>query len=952
MSLRWRSAISFVLAMAINASPALAAAAAADWPVSTGLVVAEVVTGGDKGTDEYLELFNAGDSDVQLGGLEVVYATASGKTVTRKRTWADRLMPPGTYLLVAHEDGAHAGVADHTYGGGLSAAGGSVVVRYVDGPIVDSLSWGSAASGFVEGTPGAAPAAGASLERRPGGDAGHGRDSNDNAADTRINPAPVPQGSSPAPTPDPTQKPTPMPTPQPTPKPTPKPTSKPTAQPTPVATPDPTPGLTASPSPPPTASPTLTPSPMPTFAATPVPTVMPTPEPTAAPTPVPTVMPTIPPTAKPTASPHPSTEPSATPSPSPALPVADARTRPIGTTVHVSGTVTVQAGRILGDRTIAVQDGSGGIVIRLPASGGGATLERGSIVAVSGQLAGPYGNLELRPARWADVVVIGAGGVPEAVKLDSAGIGEDREGQLASFTGTVISIDRRSSGALSITARDDKGEGLVYAHAEIGLDRALFERGDRIRVTGIVGQRASRSGAADGHRLWPRGRADIDVLGSEPGATPPSGGDPGDSPGKGRPKRVLIKNATPGRTVTIVGVVTSKAGFIDSEGRRVTVQDKSGAILVRYPAGIKPDAIGRTIRASGEVGTWFGTVQLEADDKPRVKGRGRVRATPLRRAPTEADEWRLVSVRIGVSDVERSGETWRAEVALAGGGRLPIVGLAGSGLEPDLLEPGREAWVTGIVRRAYPTASDQRFAVAPRSRADIRLGRLVVEDAADEVLGPDGGDSAGDSPALGVDDDGAVMATLGTLSQLNDRLVRVGGRLERVSERLLTLDDGTASGSVRLTDGMDAIEPVLRVGEVLNVTGRVRRRGRTAHEVVVESAADVRRAVSVSRPSTTRVSGALAGQVQGVGAIPTVGPVTDEEGGAAAGAGIDSLPLMLFAALVGAASLCFGAVGFLHWRARRRGAVGTPAGVSHGPEAAPQMRAAAWPGSDSDGAAP
>jgi hypothetical protein len=590
--------------------------------------------------------------------------------------------------------------------------------------------------------------------------------------------------------------------------------------------------------------------------------------------------------------------------------------------------VTAQAGRILGDRTIAVQDDSGGIAVRLPTEGSAVTLERGAIVDITGELAAPYGNLELRPAQWSDVLLLGAGGLPEPVKLDSAGIREDREGQLATISGTIVTIDRRTSGALSITAQDDLGEMLVYAHAEIGLDRALFERGDRIRAIGIVGQRASRSVADDGHRVWPRGRADIDILGSEPGATPPGDG-PDDSPGKTGPKRVLIKNATPGRTVTIAGVVTSEAGFIDSEGRRVTVQDKSGAILVRYPAGIKPDAVGRTIRASGEVGTWFSSVQLEADDRPRAKGRGRTQATLLRRPPTETDEWRLVSVRVQVLDVERSGETWRAEAALAGGGHLPIVGLAGSHITADMLEPGREALITGIVRRAYPTASDQRFAVAPRSREDVRLGRLVVEDASAEVLGPDGDSDASGGSASGGSDDDAVLATFATLPQLDDRVVRVGGRLERIAGRLLTLDDGTASGDVRLSDSVAAIEPELRIGEVLNVTGRVQRRGRRgAHEVVVESAADVRRAVSVSRPSAMLLAGTVAGQISDEGAIPTVGPMTDENGVAIDGAAGDLLPLILFGVLVGAAAACFAAVGYLHVRGRRAAGDSGPAGTS------------------------
>ena len=63
------------------ASEALAEVA---WPPSSGLLVAEVVTGGTSASDEYIELTNASSTPVDLAGLEVVYVTSSGATVTRK----------------------------------------------------------------------------------------------------------------------------------------------------------------------------------------------------------------------------------------------------------------------------------------------------------------------------------------------------------------------------------------------------------------------------------------------------------------------------------------------------------------------------------------------------------------------------------------------------------------------------------------------------------------------------------------------------------------------------------------------------------------------------------------------------------------------------------------------------------------------------------------------------
>jgi len=911
MPRRWRSILSLLMAVSLllPATPLLGATVT--WPPSPDVVVGEIVTGGTTSSDEYIELYNGGDQSVQLGGLELVYASASGKTVTRKRTWSDRRLGSGERLLLANIDGDHAGLADHTYSGGLSATGGSVVLRVVGGDVIDSLSWGSATSAFVEGSPGAAPKAGSSLERKPGGTAGNTRDTNDNAADTVLNTAPVPEGSTPTPppTPKPTPKPTAAPTPVPTLKPTPKPTAAPTLEPTPTPTLQPTPRPTPDP------TPQLTPEPP-----------SPTPEATAVPTPSPTALPTAPPTPKPTAAPTSPPTPTPTPEVPPSVPIGEARRRGVGAEAVVTGTVTVQPGRILGDRTFVIQDDSGGIAVRLPVGYAPDRLSRGAIVQVDGILADPYGNLELRPARAADISPIGSGGLPDPRPLDASGFSETSEGLLATVTATLTDIDRYSSGAVSLTVSGKKGSTRVYVFGPIGLDRESLSRGQRIRATGIVGQRASRSGAADGHRLWPRGAADLVVISGGPDATKPPGGAPGREPRATNPPRVSIADATPGRTVTIVGVVTSRPGFVDSEGRRVTVADRTGAILVRYPAESMPAEVGRKIRATGEVGTWYDAPQLAAEVKPRVRGRGPVEPTVLRRPPTEAQEWRLVKVAVRITDIERSGDTWRAEAMLGSGEELPIVGLAGAGIEPELLEPGRAARITGIVRRAHPSASDQRFAVAPRSRRDIKLGDLASERAdeegdhddesatAFEVAGGDGSDQG---------QPGVLSATLSSLETLDDRLVRVGGRVEAIAQRRVTLDDGTAQGIVRFADAVDPIEPRLRVGEVINATGRVKRRASGRPEVVVEAAADVRRAGALGSGAAQDTSTDRSMPLSASLVVP-VGEPQPPNVPLRVGAKPIPLALMAVAGLVIVAIILLSSAALLAWRSRASSSAPTP----------------------------
>ena len=244
----------------LEPAPVPVPVAAIGWPSSAGLVVAEIVTGGTSASDEYVEVANAGGTPMDLAGHELAYVTASGATVTRKAGWTSPLvLEPGRHVLVANGLGIHAATADATYSGGLAATGGAIVLRRTDGTVVDAVGWGDATNGFVEGSAAPAPAAGGSIERRPGGDGGNTTDTNDNGADWVVNAAPVPQALADPPVPAPTPSPSPTPGSTPTPSPAPAPTPTPTSSATP--TPSPTPTPTPSPTPTPTPSPTPTPEP-------------------------------------------------------------------------------------------------------------------------------------------------------------------------------------------------------------------------------------------------------------------------------------------------------------------------------------------------------------------------------------------------------------------------------------------------------------------------------------------------------------------------------------------------------------------------------------------------------------------------------------------------------------------------------------------------------------------
>ncbi|HYM84605.1 MAG TPA: lamin tail domain-containing protein, partial [Candidatus Dormibacteraeota bacterium] len=215
---------------------ALDPAAAVSWPVSTDLLLAEVVTGGASASDEWIEITNAGSAPRDLAGLEVVYVTSSGATVTRKATWAtSKVIEPGRHLLLANASGVYASLADATYSGGLAATGGALVLRPVGGSPIDAVGWGDATNAFVEGSAAPAPPAGSSIERRPGGAGGNTVDTNDGKADWLLDPAPVPQPLSAPPAPAPSPSVEPSTSPEPSARPEPSPSPDPSPVPTPIA---------------------------------------------------------------------------------------------------------------------------------------------------------------------------------------------------------------------------------------------------------------------------------------------------------------------------------------------------------------------------------------------------------------------------------------------------------------------------------------------------------------------------------------------------------------------------------------------------------------------------------------------------------------------------------------------------------------------------------------------
>ena len=372
----------------------------------------------------------------------------------------------------------------------------------------------------------------------------------------------------------------------------------------------------------------------------------------------------------------------------------------------------------------------------------------------------------------------------------------------------------------------------------------------------------------------------------------------------------------------------------------MTIELRGAAILLRLPEMRRRLRSAREFDVSGEVGTYYGAPQLAAGDPPQRKRGGSAAPTILRRAPGASDEWRLVRVTVRIENVAKSGDTWRAEASLGAGGSLPIAGLAASGIPSSALVEGRSATITGIVKRAYPTASDQRFAIAPRSGADIKLGAEPKpsgspDDAQDPAgssntpppwstdpsgepwLGGSGDPSANGSndprqPPLGA---GAgaepVDTTVDGLPALVGSRVRVAGRVQSPSSDGFSLVDATGEIGVRmLTPG--SLDPLrLLPDEIVNVAGWDSQRDVGDLEIVVVAPQDVVRGPRLR-------AGSAVAALRPTEAAPSLLPESQQPSATATGP--SALAMVALAALVGAMVVAAGlaVVAYRAWRRRRR----------------------------------
>jgi uncharacterized protein YdeI (BOF family) len=822
------SAALVVLVMAVSiaglgGSPVSAAVVA--WPPST-LVVSEVQTGGASASDEFVEVANQGIATADLLGLEVVYATSSGSTITRKATWTTPApLAPGQRILVVNAAGSYAAIGDSSYSGGFAAAGGAVALRVVGGSVIDAIAWGDATNGFVEGSAAPAPASGSSLERRPGGLAGNATDTNDNAADWFMQVAPSPQGLGAPPIPNP--------------GPTPTPTTSPTATPTPAATASPTgtPAATASPTavPTPTTSPSATPSPTSTASPTPDPTSSPTSPPTPAPTPAPTA----PPTPSPTPVPTPST-----------ISIADARNRADGAVITIEGVLTTALGAVEGGRGSFIQDDTGGIALYLDAVAV-ATWPAGTTVRVDGEVASRFGQRTLRMAE-SDLLRKADSPLPSALPIDTGAAGETDEGRRVAVKGTVTASPDALTDGLGVTIDDGSGP-LRLVIGPTALAGRTIKTGMDLNVAGPLGQRDSSGTGVAGYRVHVTLLGELEVVepapspspSPEPSATPtvtPSAAAPTPTP-TSTPSSSAAATATPssvpnptttptsaptpvsiaaaramtvGTRVTTTGVVVAEAGRVGSPSL-IAIADPTGGLIVHGAADGGQYARGTSLVVTGKLAAPYGQLEIKPGTTDvRVLGSGALPAPlPLdATALDEGDEGRLVTAsgRLDAKPVRSSSGDITFVLVREGEASIKVFADASAGITATSLTVGTTFRVTGVVgQRASKSGALDGYRICIRDTGDL------VRMSAAPTATPRASSGASGTPSTSM-----TSVTIAAALRIDDRDVRIEGTVTAPA----TLLDATGRRAV-VQDASAGVELLLPTGTAAPPVGtRVRATGR------------------------------------------------------------------------------------------------------------------------------
>jgi uncharacterized repeat protein (TIGR01451 family) len=156
------------------------------------VLISEFRTRGSAGaTDEFIEIYNPTSSTVTIGGLKIRASNNAGTISDRVTITAGTTLGSGCHYLLANSSSSgYSGsvAANQTYTTGIADDGGIAITRADGTTIIDQVGM-SSGSAYKEGatlTP-LSTSVEQSYERKPGGAAGNGTDTGNNANDFFLN---------------------------------------------------------------------------------------------------------------------------------------------------------------------------------------------------------------------------------------------------------------------------------------------------------------------------------------------------------------------------------------------------------------------------------------------------------------------------------------------------------------------------------------------------------------------------------------------------------------------------------------------------------------------------------------------------------------------------------------------------------------------------------------------
>jgi DNA/RNA endonuclease YhcR with UshA esterase domain len=186
------------------------------------------------------------------------------------------------------------------------------------------------------------------------------------------------------------------------------------------------------------------------------------------------------------------------------IPIAQARTLPLGSVVTVAGTVTTPSGSFESsflDEGFGLQDLTAGIYVSLPTN---LNANPGRQARVIGTLRDSYGLLILVPTADSDVTLgrVGPQVAPQLVATSA--VGESTEGRLVRVAGEITQAPTSDLPyGYKFYVNDGSGEVQIYVNLQTGIKVTDLTLGQRVLVTGFSSQYGTH------YEIDPRSPSDI-----------------------------------------------------------------------------------------------------------------------------------------------------------------------------------------------------------------------------------------------------------------------------------------------------------------------------------------------------------------------------------------------------------------------------------------------------------